>query len=279
MLNVRVFQRVVAGFLLVVLLCAASPVFAQYGMAIADGAVAINETATFSVVLDSSPGPLQGWSFGVCPDNNNLLLEDVFDGADLAALNNGMGPDVATFCTDGRSWAVSVTLSASGQLGLPAAPDLEIYDASYQGAVLGNTILDFCTGPCAPNALIFVVDTAGNGITPTTIPTPLQLDGALVEINDGVPLFIRGDVDDDGVFVTLIDGLFLLRYGFIAGSPEPPCLSSADFDDDGMITPLVDAVALLNFGFGTGTPPAAPFPDCGVDPTIDNLGCTETACP
>ncbi len=35
----------------------------------------------------------------------------------------------------------------------------------------------------------------------------------------------------------------------------------------------MDAVYLLNFVFAGGPPPAAPFAECGVDPTTDDLTC------
>ncbi|MEO2149947.1 MAG: hypothetical protein ABGY15_07150 [bacterium] len=41
---------------------------------------------------------------------------------------------------------------------------------------------------------------------------------------------------------------------------------------------LADAIALLGYLFSGTTPP--PFPDCGIDPTVDALECDSfAACP
>ena len=91
--------------------------------------------------------------------------------------------------------------------------------------------------------------------------------------------FIRGDVDANGTRNTLIDGLFLLDFGFLGG-PPPPCMDTADVDDDGMINALVDALNLLGFGFLDGEAPPPPFLGCGSDPTPDMLECdTYPFCP
>ena len=47
--------------------------------------------------------------------------------------------------------------------------------------------------------------------------------------------FIRGDYDGNGV-VDIADGVNMLEYLFIAGTPEPPCLDAADTNDDGVLS-------------------------------------------
>ena len=50
-------------------------------------------------------------------------------------------------------------------------------------------------------------------------------------------------------------------------------MEAADADDDGSFNGLVDGLRLLNFQFVPGSPPPAdPFPDCGLDGGQD-LGC------
>ncbi len=36
---------------------------------------------------------------------------------------------------------------------------------------------------------------------------------------------------------------------------------------------LTDGIRILNFLFSGDEPPASPFPDCGIDPTQDELTC------
>ena len=89
----------------------------------------------------------------------------------------------------------------------------------------------------------------------------------------GVP-FIRGDVDGNGAFSALIDSLFALNFGFVPGSPAPPCLTTADADGDDSFNPLVDGLFMLNFGFVPGAPPIPPpFPNCGGDASASPVGC------
>ena len=95
---------------------------------------------------------------------------------------------------------------------------------------------------------------------------------SVVDFPDPAPAesFVRGDSDADGV-PGLTDAVFTLDYLF-RGGREPACLEAADADDDGDIN-VTDAVYLLNFLFlGRGSPPR-PFPDCGLDPTNDEMTC------
>ena len=64
--------------------------------------------------------------------------------------------------------------------------------------------------------------------------------------------------------------------GFLfSGSFDLACEDRGDFDDSGDVN-LTDAVSLLDFLFLDGSPPAAPYPDCGADPTDDPLACVPT---
>jgi len=108
--------------------------------------------------------------------------------------------------------------------------------------------------------------------------------GVLVDANgDGladdcgsIP-FTRGDVDMS-VEVNITDAVRILSWLFTGGEPLP-CHSSADTDDNAAVD-LTDAIYLLRFLFLSGDPPAAPFPGCGKDPTIDDLGCRSAkTCP
>jgi hypothetical protein len=86
--------------------------------------------------------------------------------------------------------------------------------------------------------------------------------------------FVRGDVDGNGIVNALVDGLFLLAYGF-QGGPVPPCLEAANVDGSpNIVNALVDVLYLLAYGFQGGPPPLPPFGlngapiDCGLDPNM-----------
>ena len=86
----------------------------------------------------------------------------------------------------------------------------------------------------------------------------------------GPPIFIRGDASGDSMR-SLVDAIQLLRHIFARGGPLP-CEDSADFDDNGRLS-LEDAVGFIQWVFARGAPPKGPYPECGLDPSVDNLAC------
>jgi hypothetical protein len=62
-----------------------------------------------------------------------------------------------------------------------------------------------------------------------------------------------------------------LSYLFAAG-PAPSCLDAADANDRGAVD-IADAISILSHLFANAGPLPAPFGQCGIDPTIDELGC------
>ena len=83
------------------------------------------------------------------------------------------------------------------------------------------------------------------------------------------PIFLRGDINASAT-LELADALGVLSFLFLGG--EVDCVDAADFDDSGVLS-LPDAIGLLGFLYLGGPPPALPFPDPGLDPTPDGLGC------
>lgn len=87
-----------------------------------------------------------------------------------------------------------------------------------------------------------------------------------------IPEFVRGDAQSN-MMVGMEDAVFILRYKFIPGSPVPSCMDAADADDNGEVG-MEDAVYILRYKFIPGSPqPPPPFPECGSDPTPDELDC------
>ena len=91
----------------------------------------------------------------------------------------------------------------------------------------------------------------------------------LVAIAEKSTPFIRGDSDGSGR-VNLRDVIWT----FLAmdGTISLRCPDAADTNDSGSVD-LTDLVHTAEFLFRRGAPPAAPFPQSGVDPTDDALGC------
>jgi hypothetical protein len=87
-------------------------------------------------------------------------------------------------------------------------------------------------------------------------------------------VFVRGDTNTDSA-IDIADAIFTLSYLFAEG-PAPSCLDSADANDDGALD-IADAIALLSHLFANAGDLPAPFGECGIDPTLDELGCLEYA--
>ncbi len=89
--------------------------------------------------------------------------------------------------------------------------------------------------------------------------------------------YVRGDANGDMV-VEMADVVFTLKYLYVPGSPEPPCMDGGDTDDDGAVV-MSDGIYTLQYLYIPGAPdPLPPFPDCGEDPTPDTLGCDDHPC-
>ena len=86
--------------------------------------------------------------------------------------------------------------------------------------------------------------------------------------------FLRGDCNADGK-VNVSDASCTLNWLF-AGNAALSCVKAADANDTGTAD-ITDAVYLLNFLFSGGPGPAAPFSECGEDPTPDELTCDSFA--
>ena len=93
------------------------------------------------------------------------------------------------------------------------------------------------------------------------------------------PQFRRGDCNRDGT-VDIGDAVTLLAFLFPSGPVTPfDCEDACDGNDDETLD-ISDAIRLLTALFGGTVPLGAPYPDCGVDPTIGVLDCDQySLCP
>jgi len=88
--------------------------------------------------------------------------------------------------------------------------------------------------------------------------------------------FIRCDPNDDGTS-NIADAIWLVAEIFNNGGTSS-CQKSADCNNDGGVD-VSDATFSITYRFMDGAPPSAPFPDCGIDPTDDDLSCDSSSCP
>ena len=94
------------------------------------------------------------------------------------------------------------------------------------------------------------------------------------------PIFIRGDVDGNGIFNALLDALRALDFVF-GGAAPPPCTRAADADGNDEFHVLLDSLFILDAAFSGGAFPPSPFPDCGIGENAieSKLNCSvQTVC-
>jgi hypothetical protein len=103
----------------------------------------------------------------------------------------------------------------------------------------------------------------------TTTLEDLAVDQTLT-VSSPSPRFLRGDSDSDRA-LGLYDVVGPLMMLFLGGVTLN-CRDAADIDDSGAIN-ITDPVLTLQFLFRGNVIPAQPFPDCGEDPTDDELDC------
>ncbi len=99
----------------------------------------------------------------------------------------------------------------------------------------------------------------------------VQSEEAQLLISSGKAPFIRGDGNGDHS-VDISDAIMILAILFTGG--ETTCEAALDANDDGSVN-IADAVALLSYLFANGPDLPPPFPECGSDPTADQLSCSE----
>jgi hypothetical protein len=93
--------------------------------------------------------------------------------------------------------------------------------------------------------------------------------------NEGAVSFRRGDAGGDTA-ININDAIVILNHLFV-GVDFIHCDDAADADDSGRID-LTDAIRILGYLFLGELAPTAPFPDCGADPSADELGCAAFPC-
>ncbi|MEE8141878.1 MAG: hypothetical protein V3T77_02140, partial [Planctomycetota bacterium] len=88
---------------------------------------------------------------------------------------------------------------------------------------------------------------------------------------DAGAVFARGDSNIDGT-INISDAIFTLGGLFGGGSVLLECEDAADANDDGLLN-IADPITLLESIFAGGGPLPGPYPNCGSDPSSDDLEC------
>ncbi len=128
----------------------------------------------------------------------------------------------------------------------------------------GDLVLFTAEEPGTYSVLVTATDALGqvaNLVTEFEVPSVKQ------------PQFRRGDANLDRN-TDLSDAITMLGHLFLGDPATPRCFKSLDFDDTGELD-LTDPITLLAHLFLGNHTPNAPFPNCGVDPTEDDLSCED----
>ncbi len=195
---------------------------------------------------------------------------------------------VSELCTDEGN--VLVSFEITNISGLDAHKLILPGQVDFPGgtAIISPTVIIFTPalpGDGSSSATVeFLIEGAAAG-TQIEIPFALMYkddDGNLQEccssilvINipdgcDGIR-FVRGDTNQDAD-INIADAIGVLNYLF--NNAGTLCVDANDVNDSGTVS-ITDAVNVLCLLFCPGSPPLppAPYPGCGIDPTIDNLDC------
>ncbi len=216
---------------------------------------------------------LEGLSMAISHDASVLQVDSVEPSGDFAALFGGDGPEIALVEIFDDGWTIDMTVDTTGSTIVLLDGIITAVEATYStipssippGSCIASW-LRFDNSLGVNNELDFVG--FGSGM-------PVFNDNVLV-MTPVVTPFLRGDVNGDST-LNLADGISQLAALFSGAGPVD-CADSADTNDDGSFN-IADTIYLLSFLFTSGPPPPAPFPNCGLDPTGDLLGCSFSPCP
>ena len=261
----------------------------------ADGATSTSEESAtvYATISDAGSGGVAGWSMSIEVADGLNLTAATTEGTPGHELQSGgfdstQVVDPTAGENNGRQGAVTaVVLSLLESVALPI-PGSQ--------SVLALTVTPSTTpgeGETVSGSLRFVNGMQGAG---RPVENVLTVNGAsaipcnfnektgegsakLVVSFTGAELpppppptnvFLRGDSNDD-TKVNIADPIWTISEVFRKG-PRSPCFAAGDSNDDGMVD-LSDAMYTLNYRFLKGDLPSAPFPECGEDPTPDELDC------
>jgi hypothetical protein len=261
---------------------------------VADKSAVVSVNVQLENTQTSGGFDVQGWSYGIQLDANELEATAGEPGADSKALNGGQGPDFVSYNLNdqdaagtvrGVSVGAVIETDAPGTAVLAVAPGATKHIDTIKvrskqtipaGGQSRTTQLKFTDKLGGDRPLEVLIVVAGQGVAPDFTGTKnLNL---LPSGQAPRPKFIRGDANNDAR-LDIADGIWIINNLFYAG-PDTACKPAADSNNDGLRN-IADAVYLFNYQLQPGAtpstifpPPPAPFPNCG---SVD--GVTTAECP
>ena len=220
------------------------------------------------------PNNVSGWSMGLIHDPSLLSIISVERGAYIRTLNDGDGPDFFEIGIFPNGFGIGSVYCFTGCTVCTYEEEKEIAAVTYA------TVPEILAGDEDGEAtLLEWTEELGEPPYRLLVFAGMDIPAAVRDgVVDLVPIaFRRGDCNSDGLF-DIGDPIFALNYLFGEGPPTS-CDDACDTNDDGLFN-IGDPIYGLGALFSGGPPPSAPFPDCGPDPSGDDLRCLVFAtCP
>lgn len=220
---------------------------------------------------------------------DDFILEDV-DGDGSLDVVGHFGSAIRTYLNDGSgAFTLVPPFIMSGVVSIQAAD----FDQDGNGDILAlsgtsgqvGLFLGDGTGGFS-NASNFTVNINGDVLRtgdfngdgqPDAVVMSASGNSLQVLINGDSVSFRRGDTNNDGN-IDIADGISLLQSLFLPNTSPLVCPDAGDANDDGVLN-VADPIALLGFVFGQSGPLPSAGATCGLDLTLDPLGCGANACP
>ena len=228
----------------------------------------------------SATDPWIEWAYGVGTDPSGAIwVAGQTPSTELPTTADAIQPihgDTVNGVGDGQNdvWLAQLDFDAGGGL---TAPSLEIAYLTYLGGSEGDCQFGF---EIDEDGGIWIGGMTSSTNFPTTSGAYQEFSGGDTDLFvtriTAEPQFRRGDPDGDGLY-TIVDVISMLAYLFLGNSLT--CFDAAYSNDDGSFN-IADVIYQLSFLYAQGTPPPAPYPDCGLDETADDLPCADyPVCP
>ena len=223
-----------------------------------------------ATVVLSSGLPFFGGEIGLAYDPETLIPRRVRPGRDLpVGAQLFFEADAAVSCSPEARVQAGLTVgwihSLSAKQALPAGTH-ELLVICFDGAP-GAGI-----GDCSPLRFVPCLGVPEGPVRNIVTLDENQSTAVLTEDGELCLMpeqpYRRGDANHDAAF-DISDAITILGCLFL-GDECSACSDSMDANDDGQID-IADPAYLLNWRFFGGLAPPAPFPDCGPDPTSDEL--------
>jgi len=228
----------------------------DYVLRVGNGTTAPGGIVSVPVLLDSTGEDIQGWSFGICLDEEEILVAGAVAGSATVTVRNGAPPDFEQINLVTGGWTMGVVVCFTGCAILPPGLDYELAVADYAAIGEAGSNIELCPcGTLGSPAINSVIVVDGQSVQPVKVCGNVQVQDLVA--------FVRGDTNADG-FRDLSDGIWLLNYLFQNG-PIFACNGANDANGDGALD-TADPVFIVLFYFVGGDAPPPPFPNCGLQP-------------